>query len=478
MEVSQLPDVNGIFVAAENPSRTDLSGMDYERCAALHNYLVQYAWIAEGRPLAALHDSNTTFFTAHGAAAEVLRPQMHPSLAAFLDAAMLPPTDTPEPPSFFFWASELSDPDVFFADEVSDLHDEPEYSLACLYLPNIGQGGSSGGGLFYDQRRHCAAVFMHMDDYGYAMPIDAHRELWHPLETVLSNWIELIHLGKVTASPKDVPSRFGSEKIGPWEWQPYGEAQVTSCISAWDRLCEAVEARISPASTATQQEPLLTTAALDAASVPDDCFARAFLSRARRPGFRYIAPGLALPPIDAREFAARQPFTRQLRNPHIIPPICLLFTANYEPEVELSRASPFTVFRSGSDGSTLPSWIPAGLYTESVDRTAYDNAEEGFHLFLPYTLRGKTGDVDVGARQSDGSFVRGEQVDELFQHGYKPFGGDYYRPQRLERLLEHWTRMVHEGVWPVGLEGVEGNIDMFTEADGVRWREYVIPPSW
>ena len=86
--------------------------------------------------------------------------------------------------------------------------------------------------------------------------------------------------------------------------------------------------------------------------------------------------------------------------------------------------------------------------------------------------------MDVGAQQSDGSFVRGEQVNELFQHEYKPFGGDYYRPQRLERLLEHWRRMINEGLWSVGLEGVEGNIETFTVADGARWREYVIPPSW
>ena len=57
--------------------------MDHARCAALHNYLVKYAWIAEGRPVASLHSySNNKFFTVYGAE------------AAFLDTTIVQqPTD-------------------------------------------------------------------------------------------------------------------------------------------------------------------------------------------------------------------------------------------------------------------------------------------------------------------------------------------------------------------------------------------------
>jgi hypothetical protein len=145
---------------------------------------------------------------------------------------------------------------------------------------------------------------MHMDDYDYALPVKAHPALWHPLETVLSNWIDLVCLGKITASPRDAPALFGSEKIGPWEWRPYSEAQVAACVGAWDGLCDAIEARVlalPPVSTSTtirtvEPEPLVGPDALDAASVPEFCFARAFLTGARRPQFRCIAPGFLLPP--------------------------------------------------------------------------------------------------------------------------------------------------------------------------------------
>ncbi|KAG8157178.1 hypothetical protein KVR01_012886 [Diaporthe batatas] len=288
-------DIDGFLVTAENPARGGAAAIDHARCAALHNYLVRYAWLAEGRPPDAL-PVNNTFFTTHGPAAEALRPRLDPSLAAFLDTAVLPGGASEAPP-FFFWAQGLSEPDDIFASETADLHDEPDDGLVCLYWPNIGQDGVSGGGLYYHQGTHRAAVLMHMDDFGYALPAGAHPALWNPLETVLSNWVGLLRLGKIAASPAGEPALFGVEKIGPWEWRPYGEAQVTACIRAWDRLCAAIDAEM-PASpgrvgvaAAVGDVQLLSPAALDAASVPEGCFARAFLSRARRPRFRHVAPG-------------------------------------------------------------------------------------------------------------------------------------------------------------------------------------------
>ncbi|KAI0883723.1 uncharacterized protein GGS22DRAFT_165929 [Annulohypoxylon maeteangense] len=479
MAIPQLPNVDGLLVTADNPARADLLGigMDHARCAALHNYLIHNAWISEGRPPAALHGNNiNTYFTTHGGAAEALRPRLHPSLAAFLDDARLPPDGLERAP-FFFWANEFTSPGEFFAEPEADLFDEPADSLVCLYSTNIGQGGSSGGGLFYHQGIHRAAVFMHMDDHDFALPVQAHLELWHPLETVLSNWIELIRLGKITASPREAAPLFVGEKIGPWEWHPYSEAQVNSCVHAWDRLCNAIESRMPPSPSTPanppepEPEPLLAPPALDAASIPSPSFARAFLSRARRPHFRSIAPGLLLPPASAASFTASQPFTHLPHPPQVVPPVCIFPAANSDLQADVTGwLNPFhEAFRE----PPAPSRVPAGVYTESVDRSVLDTAEEGFRLLLPYGLHGDS------ARKSDGSGVSAGSATELFQHGYKPFGGDYYRPQRLERLLDHWCGLVVRGVWDVGPRGVEGEVERFREADGAaRWRDYVISPTW
>lgn len=486
MEGSLYAAASSLLVTAANPARVDLPGMDHDRCAALHNHLVHYAWTAEGRPPTRLQvNNNETFFTAHGTAAEVLRERLEPSLAAFLAAAQLPPNG-PEPAPLFVWAAGISEPDTLFLQEAADLFDEPVDSLVCLYYPNIGRGGESGGGLIYHQGHHRAAVLMHMDDYDYVLPYEAHKELWHPLETVLSNWITLIHLGKalVTASPRDEPGLFGNEKIGPWEWRPYSEAQVSDCLAAWNGLCEAIERRIPSTSCESDtgsSRPLSSSSALDAASIPNPCFARSFLTRARRPRFHYIAPGLILPPADAAAFAAMQPFTGLPRSHDaVIPPVCLFPAAPGEREVALTASSsPFcNDFRPTSAKSHVPSKVSAGVYSESVERdSGHDYAEEGFWLLLPYGFDNNWGALD-GARKSDGSLIVRGKLADLFQHGYKPFGGDYYRPQRLERLLEWWCKLIEEGIWPVGPEGVQGTIDTFKDAGTARWKDYIIPPTW
>ncbi|KAI1449061.1 hypothetical protein F5Y02DRAFT_248348 [Annulohypoxylon stygium] len=481
MNVSQLLNIDSLLVTAANPARVDVQlGMEYERCAGLHNYLVQHAWMSEGRELADLPGSNT-FFTTHGAEPEALRPRLHPSVASFLDTSILPPVDG-EPAPLFFWVNGLSEPDFLFADHPTDMYDQPEDSLLSLYFPNIGQGGEFGGGLLYHQGIHRAAMFMHMDDYGYALPVEEHLELWHPLETVLSNWIELIRLGKVVASSRDEPALFGVEKIGSWEWRPYGEGQVDTCVSAWDRLCNTIEARISPLQPlvcAADPEPLLTPSALATASIPKPSFAHAFLSRARRPRFRFIAPSLLLPPTDASEFAASQPFTQLPRGPQAIPPVLLFPAATSELADLTGYLSPFCDDFCSRSADGAPSRAHAGVYSESVESDKYDITEEGFRLLLPYNLKGGSGDDEIGARKSDGSFITPGTATELFQHGYKPFGGDYYRPQRLERLFDHWRKMVEDGVWSVGPEGVEGTIDTFKQADSAaHWRDYIIAPTW
>lgn len=488
------------LVTAVNPARTDLEGMDHARCAALHNYLVDYRMAAEGLPPAANHD---TFMSTLGAAASAILPRLHPSLAAFLAAAR-----TPRFP-FFFFAHSFPNPATadelggLFDNGLADLYSEPEDCIVRLYCPVLESGGESDGGLIYHQAHHVAAFFMHMDDMDFALPVDEHPMNWHPLETVLSNWISLIRLGKVVASPAPT-GLYGSEKIGPWEWRSYGDGQVAACIAAWDRLCGAIEARQRAAAAKVDNdhnhhdhhgEPLLTPAALDAANIPDPSFARDFLRLARRPPrIRRLAPGLYLPPADGPSFAAAQPYARLLRpggsgsssgnngdgtqqqhrQPVVVPPVYIFFSGPYDPPVDVTGwRSPFRGRLDVDDDEAarlLPSRVPAGVYTEGVARGRdLDCAEEGFRLLLPFA---------VAARKSDGSevAVRNNDYmgDDLFQHGYKPFGGDYYRPQRLERLLDHWAGMVQRGVWAVGPHGVEGGLGVFRHATA----DYIIPPSW
>ncbi|KAJ5936113.1 hypothetical protein N7454_005411 [Penicillium verhagenii] len=495
MDFSELPDITSLLVRPDNPPR-NVEGMDYARCAGLQNYLVKYAWLAEGRPLATLNGNSTNFFTVFGAEAEALRPRLDPSLVAFLDTAIIPPKDNANEFPLSVFACDFPSPGRLFEEDIADLEDQPVESLVRLYTVDacLSAEGSDGG-VIYHQSFHRVAIFMHLDAYSDGFPVEDHLNIWNPLETLLSHWIDLIHLGKVVASPHKEPALFDFEKIGPWEWRPYSEAQVDTCVDAWDRLCQAIEARISQLSNSPSlispisgsdtdnPEPLVASSILDAALVPNPSFARAFLMRARRPQFRYIAPSLLLPPPDSAGFLAIQPFSILPYSKHTIPSVCL-FPADTgtgdQYSIKLTRTItpfPFLDFYSEATGTCIPSHVSAGLYTEAVERNERDVAEEGFRLLLPFTFNNDWG-RKVGARRSDGSLIDRDLYSELFQHGFKPFGGHYHRPQRLERLFDCWCKLVKEGIWSVGPEGIEGTIDTFRDAESARWENYYIPPTW
>lgn len=124
-------------------------------------------------------------------------------------------------------------------------------------------------------------------------------------------------------------------------------------------------------------------------------------------------------------------------------------------------------------------WRSAGLYLAEMDRQGQDEAEDGFKLILPYTI-GEHG----FARKSDSLLDRRVEdlegcCEELYQHGAKPFGGEWWRAQRLVKLFDNWTGMAEKGLWEVGEDGVLGGIEKFKEADTEEgWKNYWIPPDW
>ncbi|KAK8850776.1 hypothetical protein PGQ11_013255 [Apiospora arundinis] len=503
MATSQLPSIDDQLVTPNNPPRTDLNGMDHARCAALHNYLVDLclAANADGQvDPTATEGRRDTYFSTHGDAAGAVRSRLHPSLAAFLAAAR-----TPDAPLFYF-VDGMPDPDdgdfnSLFDNETADNEDEPEDSIVRLYFSHMDAcDGEQGGGMLYHQQRHLASVFVHSDNTEFAFPVDKHPWSWHPLETIFSNWIDLIRLSKVAISPTGEPALYGGVKIGNWEWRPYGDGQVAGCVAAWHRLCSAIEVRRQQSCGANtvddhddnspppSNEPLLTPAAMHAAQIPDPSFARAFLGLARRPRhIRQIAPGLSLPPADATAFAAAQPFTHLPRSvpqwdgrarEGIVPPVYLFWSDAGAPPVDDMAGwySPFRHYWTDGhgaipDGIAFPSsgGVPPGVYSECVVRSEPEATEEGFRMLLPFHL--------YGARFSSGAEIQDLAADELFQHGFKPFGGNPNRPQRLERLLDHWAGLVERGVWSVGPHGVQGSIEVFKDAK-VDWSSYAIPSSW
>lgn len=478
--LQQILNVEGALVTEDNPARNN-GTLDYERSARLHNYLVAYGWMARyGREAPDLDALASQPFYFADENTDAVRERLDPSLNSFLDLIYAPE------PEFFYWVNDVS---MMFCDESfskeDNLEDKPRF---VVIYGTVLELGSHCLGVVYDQQLHRAAFPMTLENLDSVEPVDDHEDMWFPLETILTHWIHMLRIGKITADPREdeeVPSdvTLSRSRIGLWSWEAYCSAQVDSTVTAMDRYSAAIESRMPPESLlpVSRDTPLFNDGDLDAASVPKECFIRSVLTRVKTPSFKLIAPGLEVP-HNKVAFAMRQKFTDVPRNEENwgknIPSV-LLFAATGSSRTVNFNEEIRWLFFGRDDNVTLneSDLVPTGLYSESVRRSKYDNEEAGFRLLLPFGLRPDFRDKDA-ARRSDGTLVTSGSFTELFQHGvFRPFGGER-RAQRLERLFNRWTELIESGVWTVARDGVEGGIDKFRDADNGAWMDYWIAPDW
>jgi hypothetical protein len=113
-------------------------------------------------------------------------------------------------------------------------------------------------------------------------------------ETVLETFLEMMDCGKIVAVSDSYRSQ--QERQDPWIMPSYTEDDLKDSLAAFSALITAIEVRMpSPPRESDYEVGLLDPA--DKATFgtfPPRSFARRFLERARRPRFRYLAPGLQL----------------------------------------------------------------------------------------------------------------------------------------------------------------------------------------
>lgn len=121
---------------AEVPCR-EVDGMDWERCAALHNLIVGLGWAVTGKPETEM--PRVTWWQRHitdQALEDKWSTRLSPSLKLFLQAAF----ETPPGQNFFYYSTGLAWPDRLFIQG----HDEEE--IMCLYqMTNLSLGSHRDG---------------------------------------------------------------------------------------------------------------------------------------------------------------------------------------------------------------------------------------------------------------------------------------------------------------------------------------------
>ncbi|KAL2008753.1 hypothetical protein VTN00DRAFT_6947 [Thermoascus crustaceus] len=210
-----------------------------------------------------------------------------------------------------------------------------------------------------------------------------------------------------------------------WKTNPWTEPILEETLMESDDLVQAITDRLPPddadwvdiSTTDAREEPLASADQLQLLSSISG-FPRAFLQRAKKPRCKFIAPGLTI--FDGSSS----------QNPH--------------PQVQ---EHPDTERREEQAGLwILPEWD----WADSVV------------LVLPYTLSS----YPLG----DGRSVQWPTSTRLFQTRGCPYF--VHHRTRLASMLRRWRRLVEEGIWTVGPDGVEGGMDFYRQAEDPEKREW------
>lgn len=112
--MASLQAVTQWMVTAENSPR-QVDGLDALRCIALHNTVLEYAWIKSGRLLAHFRDQSKTWWQYYEGQIEELEDRFHPSVRTFLEGALVLPWELgDERKNFFYTLEGLHSPEIMF----------------------------------------------------------------------------------------------------------------------------------------------------------------------------------------------------------------------------------------------------------------------------------------------------------------------------------------------------------------------------
>ncbi|KAH7078119.1 hypothetical protein BKA63DRAFT_542329 [Paraphoma chrysanthemicola] len=227
-------------ISDEVPLR-ELDGLDHERCAALHNYIVELGWTQRGL---ALNTLNKRTYTVE---------RLNTSVVSFLKAAWHGfAMDSSKPHLFHRYLGGLSSPEQLWQAmeliEEEDDSDKPCYVL--LYMANGALGTT------------------------------------HPMGLVLNQ-------GKILAV--DASTYSGEqERTEPWIMPSYTERDLEESLQAFQQLVDAIHDRKPSQPQSVEQGLLEMVTARNPAILPANSFAHRFLAQCPRPAFTHIAPSLSI----------------------------------------------------------------------------------------------------------------------------------------------------------------------------------------
>ncbi|KAH8892534.1 hypothetical protein GQ53DRAFT_746065 [Thozetella sp. PMI_491] len=391
-----------------------------ERCAELHNQLMRKALgnatnQATERNLLARFLESAPIFAQNK---NLYKLPLHRFLSllettAIPDGASLAPL-SPLTPEMY-----QPDPESFWSETFHHVPGFPGFIL--LYTQNNADSPMDGG-LFLDLETYRAV--WHESDWEFPP-----AERWVSLESVLQRSLEKWNRGIYFWDSE-------SQSISMARW---AQSDLSEALSAWDVLLSTIEGRLySEGSKPARLEPL-DNASMEGYRIND--FSRAFLSRAARPRFARVAPGITtFSPESLAEIYGSEPADSYRRTSFDIPGI----PSSEEEQEWASLILPGTK-KIRLDGPEKG--IPA------QDEASYFDKPWGFGKFTLNRWAGLYS--EPGGMPADTvRLVTPDGHTTLCDfEGQSPWARS--RSPRLAEVLLHWASFVEDGTWLVGPQGVE-----------------------
>ncbi|KAI6778529.1 uncharacterized protein J7T54_005053 [Emericellopsis cladophorae] len=238
---------------------------------------------------------------------------------------------------------------------------------------------------------------------------------WLPLEVVLVKMLEMWDRGKFCRD-----SWSNAIDFVPWVVRDLEDA-----LEAWDELLVAITERMPGLPPSTEKESMLPADLVEQYEISP--FGKAFLSSASRPRCRFVAPGLTTFTTDS-------------------------FSSLMDAEDDASPRRRFNA--SAPEGSGMFACCLLPSVTDTVSATPDDPTFDRGWGVGKFTIARRPGLYVQGHEFADGTLLitdRGIANTWSFTVR-RPWGEE--RPLRLVEMLDAWIDCVRSGTWDVGEEGV------------------------
>ena len=249
--------------------------MNVESCIQLHNAIVAHA--LPNRPRDHQHRVQRNWFAAHNLdpSAPGLDFAIDDNLRRFLEGIDVVVPEEHQYSAFTPFLAGIAVPNELRPQEWEDC-DNYDDEFILLYKSSSLNHETGGLVLSLATQQVCCVSDI------YESPREC---LWGDLDKVLAVYTRCINTGKFVLN---------ADQSGSWRVEEFTAGELNLALEMWDNLIASIAARSPPLTTEASRQAEIDGPALIPNRILDmyptiPPFARAFLSRAKKPTFRYIA---------------------------------------------------------------------------------------------------------------------------------------------------------------------------------------------